>query len=223
MGKIKILIAISFLGFIALGAYLITGGTNNSLNGNNQYVMEMKSFDKLQASVSYDITIPNYLLSEENLEYLVYADGSIRIKGDRFSYRQGEYIADNVDIAGVYGELSFDKQYKYSHEGNDYLVKYQIGEDFTALSWLGNGKMCGLLMLNYDGINGMDALMNSVGINANNLVEIENTKTDEVKSHKIICDETQVTFELPLEDSSVIIAEESSKNNENKDRIHKTG
>ena len=66
----------------------MTGGNVPGGKNTSQYMIEFNSFNALQRSTKFDISIPDYLLEYNDIEYTAYMDGMVQIKNDNFTYKQ---------------------------------------------------------------------------------------------------------------------------------------
>lgn len=186
---------------------------------NNYY----NNISRLEIAYGNDLCIPEVLLNQENVRYQVYQDGSIGIYNQDFLYRQGKLISTNVNIAGVSGELKFDKQYRLDNSQIQ-LVKYQIGSNYTAVSWFTGEEMFGLKLNNYDGYNGMEALLNTIGLKSSDLIEIDDSFNDDIlDTHNMRVYEFNslgISLSIPkMKDCELITSVESIKSGDSNDRV----
>lgn len=165
IGAAIIVILLNIMFFSTTGMISVmngTGGTKSSLNS-------VSSLKELHKSVSYDFDIPQFLLNEENVKYQVIANTNIQIDNSRFKFCVAPYIADNVSIVGDYNDYEFDKYYEYDE--NIRLLHYRTDGTTTIVEWFTDDVAYGLCMMNYDGFNGMDALIEGIGLDSGKLIE----------------------------------------------------
>ena len=176
IGAAIIVILLNIMFFSTTGMVSVmngTGGTKSSLNS-------VSGLKELHKSVSYDFDIPQFLLNEENVKYQVIANTNIQIDNSRFKFCVAPYIADNVSIVGDYNDYEFDKYYEYDE--NIRLLHYRTDGTTTTVEWFTDDVAYGLCMMNYDGFNGMDALIEGIGLDSGKLIEksniLDNTGVD---------------------------------------------
>lgn len=182
---------------------------------------EYKSAKDMYNKTSLSLEIPEFLLNEPDNEFVGYMDGSVGIIGKRFEFHAGKLIGLNVNIAGVSGELTFNKIYECTNSNGVKYLKYQIGNGFTAISWFTDDMMYGLRLLDYDGVNGMDALIKSIGVDPNNLVEMPETTDSKIdNTHELYqFDSLGVSIELPKYNDKLLTVVESIKNGDENDKV----
>lgn len=194
-------------------------------------IHEYNSIEKLASKSDLEFKIPDFILLNEDIDKCFqYADGSVNIVGDRFQLHiaksmiiDGKVIT-NINIADTSDRLSFNKT--YSVEDNEFgiqYVKYQIGDTYTAISWFTSDLSYGLKLLNFDGVNGKESLINAVGVNPETLTEAEtnisnNAESIKLKEYKF--NDLGIKISIPeLQDINLMNVVESIKTGDANDKV----
>ena len=192
---------------------------------------EYSSVEKLAENSDLDFKIPDFILFYEDIDKCYqYADGSVNITGERFNLHItktmiiDDKIITNINIADTSDNLSFNKTYAVDNNelGIKYM-KYQIGDNYTAISWFTDDLSYGLKLFMFDGVNGRDSLIKSVGIDPKTMKEISTTEESddsEIKYKEYIFNDLGIKINLPeLVDKELITVVESIKAGDKNDKV----
>lgn len=227
---LALIIAIWFIGTVAIALLGLNKTTGSMGLIATKPVHEYNSIEKLANKSDLEFKIPDFILLYEDIDKCYeYADGSLNIVGDRFqlhitkSMIIDEKIITNINIADTSDRLSFNKTYSVENNelGIKYL-KYQIGDNYTAISWFTDDLSYGLKLFNFDGVNGMNSLIKAVGVDPDTLKEKDEQDIDksEVTFKEYKFDDLGIKINLPeLQDINLITIAESIKMGDANDKV----
>lgn len=217
--KAKHGIILACLAIIALNIlFFVTSGMTSTMKGNGgvqNSVEDAHSISELEGLAGYDFNIPEFLLNENDISYEVVNGTNIQVYNTRFKFCVAPFIAYNISIVGNYNEFEFDRYYTITddaknNDGITYL-RYRTDGVTTIVEWFTPELMYGLQMENYEGYQGMDALMD--GISNGNFTTNQLIETDKPESS------TEGTHD-PLENENLISdGESNTQTSSNETRI----
>lgn len=186
--KLTIKNSIGFLTlFLILGGILIiaykNGVTLNNLS--NDSIGSYSSYQQLKSQLSIDFSIPEFLLSEEGLTYKSYNKSMAEISNNRVRFVVGTYPDIDISIVGDYNTYDIDERYNVNlGDDNWEYLRYRGDSKTAVLEYTIGDLMYGIKLTNFDGINGMEAAINEIGLTYNQLELIidEDIKKSDIPS-----------------------------------------
>lgn len=167
--KLKTKVIIAGLVVIAINIMLFNifglTSTMRGYGGIGNSIEDADSASEVEAIVKYDIQFPQFLeaVNEKDIHYEIVNNTNTQIYNSRFRFCTAPFVAYNVSVVGNYSTFEFDRYYQATENTNDIqYVRYRTDGETTIVEWFTSSYMYGLQMENYDGYNGMDALIDGV-------------------------------------------------------------
>lgn len=173
--KTKVIIVSAFIILINIMLMSATGMVSvmNGKGGIKNTIKTVNNISELKNITGYNFEYPKFLESETDVKYSIINGTNIQVENSRFKFCVAKYIADDISILGDYNKYTIDEYYKSDKDIR--LVHYRIDESCTIVEWIKDDLMYGLIMYNYDGYNGLETLLNELGINLNNMIKCDTT------------------------------------------------
>ena len=165
--------------FIFMGSYK-DGITLN--NDNNKVVNNIDSIKELHNSVSFELSIPEYVTNcKEELEIEVVAGQVATVYSTKFVMKASLFVDVKADILGLYEESEVEENFIVKDSDIVYF-KYRQGyveyPNCTIINWCTNETSYGLMI--EDNLI-LDEALDIIGISSEQLYDVEtNAEIDEI-------------------------------------------
>lgn len=135
-----IVIIISIL-FVVLILSSFKSGNKQEISG----IIEYKSLQDIENSVSFELKIPAFLYKENDLKMNNVLGQIVTITNERYTLKASKWVDNNADPLGVYEEFDIDKKYE-SDKGSISYLRYRQNSNITILNWVNNSTAYGLMI-----------------------------------------------------------------------------
>ena len=177
--KVKTKVVIMALIVIVINIVMFSAtGMISTMQGKNvkNAILKENDLSEVASIVGYDFEYPSFLESETNVEYSIINNTNVQIENSRFKYCVAKYIADDISIVGDYGKYKIDKTYKSADANNSIVkVRYRVDDNATIVEWYTKELMYGLKMYDYNGYDGINALLTALNINLETMTITDTT------------------------------------------------
>lgn len=199
----KLLWALGIILSIAM-IFVMFIGYKSGISRESDYIQRYKNLNELKADLTFELDVPSFIYTEDNLEISSVMGKIIEIRNENFRMKASEFIDDNADVLGIYDKLPIDNKYSVTNNINGITYyRYRFSGMQTIINWVKYNTSYGMVL---DKEVSNEDVLSMLGINMEETSEYKEKTVEKLDSTWQILENSNVKFKLP-EDIEVSIQE----------------
>ena len=199
----KLLWALGIILSIAM-IFVMFIGYKSGISRESDYIQRYKNLNELKADITFELDVPSFIYTEDNLEISSVMGKIIEIRNENFRLKASEFIDDNADVLGIYDKLTIDNKYDVTNNINGITYyRYRFSGMQTIINWVKYNTSYGMVL---DKEVSNEDVLSMLGINMEETSEYKEKTVEKLDSTWQILENSNVKFKLP-EDIEVSIQE----------------